>query len=332
MDVGGNLGACVDSCEPFSDTCPAGTECKLRFNAFTDGRLWFCDGNGTTARLGACNNSRDCLAGDVCAVFNDSSLRCETTCDDDNLCTLPGSRCRPLDLDPTVGRCEVLDTSCVGNVVWDTPEGGVTEAVVEIQAIDFGLGSVADVEVVACAADDLTCANPLASGTTNAAGTLQLTVPVGSDGFFGYFLGTKTGLVDVIGYPESPVVGDGGVVQLPMNPLEALEGAWDPVQTFDVARGTLAVIGHLCADEGGGFTLTTDGSDGQTVIGYETLASDGALIPGAPVAVGDLAGVANHPTGLTTVTLTMVGGAIFAQRPLLVRANTLTYTVMKPTP
>jgi hypothetical protein len=226
------------------------------------------------------------------------------------------------------------DWTCVGSVVVPTP----TETSVEFTGtiVDYMTDSPLEGATVnVCAHDDLACATPLDTTTTDAAGQGTVTVPLGTTGFAGFFDVQRADYLPMLRwiYPpmaEPPAVGAG--VQPMMSTatvgmMAALLGT-----TIDSARGELVVTALDCALlRAAGVSGEVDTADGSTMSFYIA-----GSLPSATATETDGSGTAgwiNLPAGPAVITLRRVDtGATVAQATIGIRAGAASAIVLSPTP
>ena len=102
-------GVCVNSCQPFNSSCPAGEDCAAAFDD-TDSTdtlediIWACRSIGTGAAGANCIDDTDCLAHFIC----NQNGACQQLCDNTNLCPTGdgGLSCESIDGVNPLGVCQ----------------------------------------------------------------------------------------------------------------------------------------------------------------------------------------------------------------------------------
>jgi hypothetical protein len=222
------------------------------------------------------------------------------------------------------------DWTCLGNVEYPLPTSPSVTLNLTAVVITNG-GPIADVAVSACAAGDATCATPITSGTTDRMGAVSLTVPTGTVGFDGYFMGTGATIPDSYVFRFPPVASD---VDTTLRLID--NGALSLLSTLfgidsDPTRGHLGVAIQDCALEAAAaMTVSVDAADAETT----TLYVKGDL-PDASAQTTDESGVVslfNVPPGTATVTATRVStGEVIGSVVVTIVAGAVTYATLPPT-
>ncbi len=226
------------------------------------------------------------------------------------------------------------DWSCLGSVIWGTP----TLASLDIlgTALDYVTGApVAGATARACARTDAACATPLDEGTTDAAGQVTLTVPLGTTGFDGYFEVSMTGYVTTLRYTVEPITEmppeSGRMVQIVDLGTFALLAASLGV-TPDPARGHLVINALDCTPfYAAGVSLAVDTADSGSTRIYMV----GGL-PSTTATETDASGAAgfvNLPTGPASVSTTLVSTSeAIGSTDIDIRAGAICIFAITPTP
>jgi hypothetical protein len=139
------------------------------------------------------------------------------------------------------------DFSCQGNVERPVPDQEMAEY--EGLLVDYLTEQpVETVTVVACAADDYDCENPVGSATTDVDGIFVLALPLGENGFDGYLQVDDDLYVPSMGFFNPPLTEDTVEPRLARlittTAWETLAGAVDV--TLDETRGHIAAVGFDC--------------------------------------------------------------------------------------
>ena len=220
--------------------------------------------------------------------------------------------------------------SCLGQVVWPTPTGGMVTAT--LTAIDIITSQpVADVPARVCRKLDTTCADPVLTDlVSDAMGQIIITVPQGFDGYVELSaVGAMRG--SFFFYP--PLTADREIRAIPI--LQARELA-----TFATLAGAnlMAERGHLmvgaltCLGQSAeGVTFSSAEGDDATVAFYMIKG-----IPSTKQAATDTSGwggLVNLPPGSVTLTGTLAATQQqVGTLSVFVRAGELTYTTLVPAP
>ena len=204
--------------------------------------------------------------------------------------------------------------ACVGSVVW--PAGPDTD--VHVTGVLTELPSALPLDaadVSACDTSDPHCKFPYGMALTDATGAYDVVTYAGVDGFRGYILVEKTGLMNDLIYWLPPIVADKTghdfqeVGDTVFESLLIQAGV-----TRDFARGHIAVTALDCAGHpAAGVTLAIDAGDASTVLLYSDAgaltqglaATDGtgfALFANVPLPAGNLATVTASRNGTTIAT------------------------------
>ena len=227
------------------------------------------------------------------------------------------------------------DWSCVGSVTLPTPVG--TSCSLSMTLSDFATNAgVSGIAVKACAKSDATCANPIASGTTDANGAVTLTdVPLGVSGFDGYLDASGGGILPTLVYRSIPA-------------SKGLAGAHFPVLTSAEASGVATLLGtSIDATRGhvAGSAVDCSGNwPAGVMLGASTADASTRgfyLVGGAPSATATATdanesnggGYLNLPVGTATVTAKVQAtGVVSSSVDVQVRAGTMTLVYLFPTP
>ncbi|MBW2461889.1 MAG: hypothetical protein JRH11_09590 [Deltaproteobacteria bacterium] len=101
----------------------------------------------------------------------------------------------------------VPDWSCLGSVTTGTP--AATTADVTVTLTDFGAsGPAVGASVQYCPWDDIACASPTDTGTTDSMGMVTLTLPTDPNPYWGFVTVNLTGTLLHEYYTSTPVVND----------------------------------------------------------------------------------------------------------------------------
>lgn len=225
------------------------------------------------------------------------------------------------------------DLSCAGSVTWKTPPQSSYS--MRFVLLNFSTRQViANATVKVCPAGDATCASPLRMGTTDATGSVMLTVPVTASGLDGFLEVTEASLVPTMYFmsrTNNQRVWDSGALSVygvPKTLFNTLIGAVGV--TADAARGHL---GFLTEDCGGnlvaGVSVTASTSDAQSTTAYSI-----GGVPSKTATATDASSfgfIANLPVGAAVIT-SKSGMTRLGTQNVLFRAGTLTTINTAPTP
>ena len=225
---------------------------------------------------------------------------------------------------------------CVGTVTW--PQPAATEYGFWLKLVGvFTRAGIPGVTVRFCATADTACAQPLLTGTTDASGFLDVTVPSAPQGLGGYFEFQGGGLPDIIGFfphpdPEAFYSATEGVEAFVLTAEEVVQmrNAAAAFQSAD--RGSFIFTARDCDFAPvAGVTVTTGNADGQTRALY--------MDNGVPVSTGlatdatGLGGLVDVPPGSTTLVATLAGPQVrLGTIDVLSRAGWLTSVSLVPSP
>lgn len=237
------------------------------------------------------------------------------------------------------------DFSCLGHVTPPATTPGPATLTLTLHNQNGGV--LAEGQTVkACDDSDTTCATPQATGTTDASGTVALTVTLGSTPFVGYFdvSGQNTNpdggaaadpvLPMLVYFP--PVTGSASATLIGVRKSDADTIAFATSVTLDPTRGQ--VIGNV-ADCGNvnasGAVTAASNADSSTVNMYFRFnASYGQEVPAPGLPDTDQTGnyiIANVPVGAPTVSAYVHQScALIGQRTVQVRAGTITNVLVVP--
>lgn len=225
---------------------------------------------------------------------------------------------------------------CVGNVSWPDPDI-TTPVTVKRRILKLiGEAPVEGLTLTACSPLDFECSQPIATGTTDANGDVE--VPVYS-GFDGYLMGDAPD-----SYPEMvpalmyvfppPVVDDPIEIDEPLHVTASGEVDFMSQVLEMEVKPELGHILSLALDCQGrpaaGASLKIDIVSTDTVPYY----MNGSLPSRVLTETGSEgeAGFINVPPGLITVTTTVSGVGKVSQLTVLVRAGYITYLPLAPSP
>lgn len=339
-----SFGICHPSCDPVDDSCGEGVMCA-DFLGLEDRMEWVCFTEGTLPDGDECELTRECSKGSGCfdGISDTLIKRCRPVCTEDADCS-DTAGCFVIDAEVSpFGPCLDTDWSCVGSVTVATPTEA--DAMVELVVSDIGSGSAIDGATVnVCARDDADCTSPLGTATTSV-GRATVTVPLGTDGFDGYFEILDDTHAETLHYPGLPIVdAAAGPIRVRLFPAD-LAARWypDPPVSIDTTRGLVLAAVEDCAPRtvavpnGARVTMAASTADASTTTGYSrgfaldtlSVSFDAGRTDTSSVA---FAAAANVPTGSTDLTFTRKDGTVVASRTVLVRAGAMTSVDVEPTP
>lgn len=230
---------------------------------------------------------------------------------------------------------------CVGNEVFPAPSGPSAMVGGDVANAVAGTG-IAGVQVLACAAADIDCADPVASATSDAAGDVTLDLPTPQPfGFDGFFRTTGGGTVSSDHYYNPFASSSNALYMAVASPAEAQAAATLSGVTLDLSRGQALVAVSDCAGYRiglpygaitGGMTLEVNGGDANTKIVY---VGDNNLPEPALTETGmkGAAVIFNIPVGPVSITATVVElGAEVSTFPLRSKAGEIAHLIMAPRP
>lgn len=297
----------------------------------------------TAASCLSCIATNCCTEGMACGSdSNCMSLRsCQAACTTDlcvNNCnvTYASGRsksdtfntCRQTKCNPS---CNEL--SCAGSVTWSAP----TQSSYSMRFVLTNFATrqvITNATIKVCPAGDATCASPRSMGTTDATGSVTLTVPVLASGLDGFLEITETSLVPTLFFMsrtnnqriwDSGALGVYGVPRTLFNTLIGAVGV-----TADATRGHLGFLTEDCgASLVSGVSVTASTTDAQSTTAYSI-----GGIPNKTATATDASGfgfIANLPVGAPVIT-SKAGATRLGTQNVLVRAGALTTINTAPTP
>jgi hypothetical protein len=287
-----------------------------------------CDEAAACGDDAACLAARQCYA--ACADFDDA---CTAACGEQH----PASD-EALNTDFVSCRNASCAAECRRGGNWlclDAPVvvEGFTEATrtFRVRVDDFQTGMpVVGALLRACANEDTACETPLAEGTTDAEGFVEITVPVEATGFAGYYEITEAERYPALFVENPPLQGEEvsfrTLSQNTFNAFTALVGV-----TPDPTRGHAALQGEECDGRGGPeLTFASSNGDASTRAAYIA-----GSLPSAAATETDLSGVGglfNVPAGANvTISGTLRDGRLVGAVEVPIRAGWITITNIVPT-
>lgn len=330
---GGPVGVCALQCTALGDECDGltGSSCKYWSNPGVDG-MFMCAPDGAGALGDPCLQPQECGAGSTCILANGAST-CRGICDTSNDTCAASSKCQALPGTDPGGFCQTYDWSCVGSVVYPAP--GQANATITLTLSDLAGNLLDGATLKACDAADFNCASPVDEQTSDATGTVAVTVPTGANGFVGYLEISHASIATSLVYAEQPIVEDITTNFDVLSDLSA--GGWGTLfatpPTFDVADGQLLYLGNSCNDESAiGTSIDVSTADGGTAYAYynTNFLFDETVTEANFLGLGFARDLA---PGTATVTSTIVDTAtVMGTRDVIVRAGEITLLFMTPTP
>jgi 5-hydroxyisourate hydrolase-like protein (transthyretin family) len=222
---------------------------------------------------------------------------------------------------------------CLGKVVLPTTtetQGQLTALVAD------GLTQqpVAGVTTKLCKLDDLTCATPVGTTTTDAKGLFTVDLPLTSKGFDGYGELSLSGYLTTLLYASAPVIPDPGNQSTYLVVTEAAFGiaAQASGVQIDPSKGTILAWMYDCdRKSASGLSLEVAGGAGGT-IAY--LQGGGTISTTATETdAGGIAYLLNAPPGKLTLTSKRAStGEQAGTATINVRAGSMTELFFWPTP
>jgi hypothetical protein len=221
------------------------------------------------------------------------------------------------------GSAPMGDWTCLGTFETPSYEAGEVTGDMNVSEIVDGT-PLADLDVQTCAVDDPDCASPLGSATTNASGSVSLTVTTADPV---YFEMTGDGIPTTIAIPSAPY-GDNFVDSwtiIDSANLVFFISLATLGQDADPTRGHVGVrIADCVKAYGPGVEFELDTADGDTSLAYfnETGTPNPSLT--ATTGFGG-AGFANVPVGPAVLTAKVAAtGEVITTRDIFVRADAVT--------
>ncbi len=233
------------------------------------------------------------------------------------------------------GMLPPADWSCVGNVQ-PFPKPMKATATAGRTYVDFlTQKKLPGLTVKVCGKSDVDCASPLDSKTTGMDGAVQLTMPLGSDGFDGY-LEISGPDVSWLSFTAMPFRGDNAytdqlVTLTELNALATLVSA-----QYDETRGHAVIAIDDCVpnqmqNNSSGAVVSIGNADAKTRIGYVTKG-----VPDKNATQTDpsgLVGVINLPVGPSSVTAKVKeSGKTIGTYGFFTRKNTASSVYLPPLP
>lgn len=172
---------------------------------------------------------------------------------------------------------------CVGDVEWPTATATSATFTISFIEILFGVSDAPPVDglsVSACEGDSA-CAEPLATGTTDAMGEVELTIPLTPQGFRGFFRLTKDGFVSGSLFLLPPIVRSFVWWHGPWAVFRSTsfaEMASADGRPLDPTKGSVVVLSSDCNYLGGTTSaitteldMTLDGAEPDVVVGHASV-------------------------------------------------------------
>lgn len=281
----------------------------------------------------ACGSDPECVTYRQCAAAC-ADATCSNACYDahpdagktsDPFATCRRTRCSQ--------PCAAL--SCVGAVTWPAPATATLDMTFVLQSYKDG-APIAGATVRACAKTDATCASPLATGTTDATGTVQLAMPTSPAGFAAYLEATATGYTKTLTFVQfADNAKTLAAKKLYLTSFDegtfagfgALAGA-----TLDPTRGHVAFGAFDCnGNRVAGVSVATSTADAQSVTTY--VVGSGPSDTAKETDPSGAGGVFNVPVGAATLTGTLQPSkTTLGKSDVLLRAGWVTTVNVTPSP
>jgi hypothetical protein len=356
MSSCGNDGACRAQCAAFY-TQPASlvsvgscreTNCAAECGLSCGGFAYRVPGCDSCVRSTCCSLAAACAKNEACVNLDlcrtnclAGSMACPPQCDREhpdgiadyapwfdctqNAC---GASCQP----GRVWQC--LDSA----IRWPKPKGNLSEITFSMNIIDLVTEKpFVGARIKACGKLDQFCTSPLDEDTTDAAGLVALTVPVGNVGFDGFVdmsggdSGGGDALYPSIWYPLPYIVSSGsrGRIQFVSQSSFTLLAGITQI-TPDPTRGHFAANAQDCTfSSAGGVSISASTTDTASATFYFV-----GGIPNASATETDphsgIGGFVNLPARLTLVTATGADGRRIAAPNFFIRPGTMTTTSLPP--
>lgn len=223
---------------------------------------------------------------------------------------------------------------CVGHVVWPLDTTGETR-VSRNRIVDVSEKPVPGITLQGCGKLDPDCNKPLGAGAvTDADGIFSLTLPRGFDGFVR--ASAPTPLMPALVYGP-PLYEDADAVKIGGEPMHAV-GEGDIAALLAIVDGTVdPSTGHLFVQHqdcegrqaaGASLSISLKGPNTKGYYYAGGLPNTDALVTDG----SGLGGYVNVPPGSVAVTVRNALGQLFATRTVIVKAKTVTYLTMVPSP
>lgn len=207
-------------------------------------------------------------------------------------------------------------------------------AKVTLTFTDFlSMSGVAGLTVKVCGGQDVACANPLDTQTTDATGKATLTVPTPAPaGFTGYFEATGGSIATLLAYMSNPITANTSSFYLTLSSALLPQLAGAAGTQLDPTRGSAVTLIRDCANSpAAGLTWAASAADAKTTIGYTA-----NNLPSPSATATDATGTAyalNIPVGTTTLSTFDEGNKIkLGEVDALIRAGAVTEIYFEPTP
>jgi hypothetical protein len=235
----------------------------------------------------------------------------------------------------TTRGAQCANFACVGNL---TPVAPTKENYTfTVKPKDFQSGkALPNVKINVCAMDDLECATPLTTATTDASGAAQLTAKAGVNGIEGYFEFTGGGIVPTNAFFKTVNLTkefDGGEI-VPLLVSTSTFGLLTSVigVTIDPERGSVIFSAQDCSRLGtAGISVAVPSADAKSTLTY----IKGSL-PSKTETQTDPSGagaVLNLPLGPFEITGTIVhDGTVIGKHSGFVRKGYLSSVNVEPMP
>jgi hypothetical protein len=287
-----------------------------------------CDAGAACGADAECKAMRDCFA--TCAGVASCQTACQTAHPAGKKANDAFVSCR----NASCG-APCAQFSCVGKVVHPAPAKDTYSFTFTPK--DFQTGKpIVGVTIKVCAKDDLTCASPLSTTTSDASGAAMITAKSSADGIDGYVEFSGAGIVPTISFFTfaDPAKSFDGGSPSPLLVSTTTFGLLTQVigVTADPARGSLIFSGQDCNN----FAVAGLSASFSTLDAQSTLAYISGGLPSKTATMTDSSGAGaalNLPPGPVDVTGTIAAsGTAFSQQSVMIREGYLTSINLAPTP
>lgn len=230
---------------------------------------------------------------------------------------------------------------CLGNVTWPAQDPTVKVLYRGHFLTALTEAPIANLDVKACGRLDVDCTSPIASGTTDADGYVNLDVPKGFNGYLQMIADPALGIMPSVGAVLPPIEqGDApdasiaAAVSIHLITKAAFDGLLAQIgASADPALGHVFGLAVDCAGKPAAKVSIHAGTVSTSTIAYYTAATGIPSVTAQETAQAGEAGFINLPVGSATISATSneVSKKI-GEYSAMVRAGTITYLPMPPAP